>query len=155
MLSYFKLKLLKLIKSGTCTVSVYFSSDINDCVNHTCQNGAPCVDGIDSYSCNCTAGFTGAYCETGKEVKQRNLFLHEFNLLAIIKFRFRNARVPVWFSFYIEACIPHTCASSFHENLLVHKVTAFKEWIKYSARKKRKKNLQLCSGIQWSILWHW
>ena len=40
-------------------------SDINDCVNHSCANGAVCVDGIDSYSCNCTMGFTGAYCETG------------------------------------------------------------------------------------------
>ena len=40
-------------------------SDINDCVNHSCANGAVCVDGMDSYSCNCTMGFTGAYCETG------------------------------------------------------------------------------------------
>ncbi|XP_074620010.1 uncharacterized protein LOC141878862 isoform X3 [Acropora palmata] len=37
---------------------------IDDCVNHTCTNGASCIDGINVYSCNCTAGFTGAYCET-------------------------------------------------------------------------------------------
>ena len=125
MLSYFNLKKKKLIKSGTCTVSVCFSSDINDCVNHTCQNGAPCVDGIASYSCNCTAGFTGAYCETGKKIKQRNLFLYKFNLVAIIKFRFRA--VPVGFSFYIKACIPQTYASSFDENLHVTIVIAVNE----------------------------
>lgn len=31
-------------------------------MNNTCANGASCVDGISSYSCNCAAGFTGAYC---------------------------------------------------------------------------------------------
>ncbi|XP_068690653.1 neurogenic locus notch homolog protein 1-like, partial [Montipora foliosa] len=38
--------------------------DINFCANHTCANGASCVDGINSYFCNCTAGFTGTYCQT-------------------------------------------------------------------------------------------
>ncbi|XP_068719986.1 von Willebrand factor D and EGF domain-containing protein-like [Montipora capricornis] len=38
--------------------------DIDDCVNQTCNNGASCVDGINTYSCNCAAGFTGAHCET-------------------------------------------------------------------------------------------
>ncbi|XP_068690355.1 uncharacterized protein [Montipora foliosa] len=38
--------------------------DINNCANHTCANGASCIDSINSYSCNCTAGFTGTYCET-------------------------------------------------------------------------------------------
>ena len=32
---------------------------IDDCVNHTCANGELCVDGINSYSCNCSAGYTG------------------------------------------------------------------------------------------------
>ncbi|XP_015780130.1 PREDICTED: von Willebrand factor D and EGF domain-containing protein-like, partial [Acropora digitifera] len=45
-------------KSSPCV------NDIDDCVNHTCTNGASCIDGINVYSCNCTAGFTGAYCET-------------------------------------------------------------------------------------------
>ena len=63
-------------------------SDINDCVNHSCANGAVCVDGMDSYSCNCAMGFTGAYCETGKEITQGNLLLDELNLVAFIKLRF-------------------------------------------------------------------
>lgn len=44
-----------------------FPSDIDNCTcaNHTCANGASCVDRINSYSCNCTKGFTGVHCETG------------------------------------------------------------------------------------------
>ena len=42
------------------------SPDINNCVNHTCENGGSCVDGVNNYSCNCLVGFTGYHCETGK-----------------------------------------------------------------------------------------
>ena len=40
--------------------------DIDDCVNHTCANGGLCVDGVNSYTCNCSAGYTGERCLTGK-----------------------------------------------------------------------------------------
>ena len=43
-------------------------TDINDCVNHTCRNGGSCVDGVNSYTCNCLAGFTGDHCDTGKSL---------------------------------------------------------------------------------------
>ena len=49
----------------TCSLRV-FLLDIDDCVNHTCANGASCVDGINNYSCNCLVGFTGSNCETGR-----------------------------------------------------------------------------------------
>lgn len=42
------------------------STDINDCANRTCQNGGSCVDGVNRYSCNCLAGFTGDHCETSR-----------------------------------------------------------------------------------------
>ena len=31
----------------------------NDCLNHTCLNGASCVDGVRSYTCLCPPGYTG------------------------------------------------------------------------------------------------
>ena len=40
--------------------------DIDDCVNHTCANSGLCVDGINTYTCNCSAGYTGVRCLTGK-----------------------------------------------------------------------------------------
>ena len=40
--------------------------DIDDCVNHTCASGGLCVDGVNSYSCNCSAGYTGESCLTGR-----------------------------------------------------------------------------------------
>ena len=40
--------------------------DIDDCLNHTCANGGLCVDGINTYSCNCSAGYTGERCLTGR-----------------------------------------------------------------------------------------
>ena len=45
---------------------IYFSlTDIDECVSHQCDNGGSCVDGVNNYSCNCLAGFTGSHCETG------------------------------------------------------------------------------------------
>ena len=40
--------------------------DIDDCVNHTCANGGLCVDGANSYTCNCSTGYTGERCLTGR-----------------------------------------------------------------------------------------
>ena len=34
--------------------------DIDDCSNNMCQNGARCQDAVDSYTCLCPQGFTGA-----------------------------------------------------------------------------------------------
>ena len=31
---------------------------------HGCQNGATCVDGIGSYTCDCATGYEGDMCET-------------------------------------------------------------------------------------------
>ena len=30
------------------------------------MNGASCIDGVNSYTCNCIGGYVGSNCETGK-----------------------------------------------------------------------------------------
>lgn len=37
--------------------------NIDDCPGHQCQNGATCVDGINTYNCQCPPTYTGRYCE--------------------------------------------------------------------------------------------
>ena len=52
--------------------------DIDDCASSPCQNGATCSDGINSYSCTCNLGYTGANCEIGKKkIKYYLLILYE------------------------------------------------------------------------------
>ncbi len=46
-------------------VSIF--SDIDDCVGHTCDNSATCVDGILQYSCNCTEQWKGTFCDAGTD----------------------------------------------------------------------------------------
>jgi len=40
-----------------------------------CQNNGTCIDGINSYSCNCTAGFIGPNCSHGKKFSLWCLFI--------------------------------------------------------------------------------
>ena len=41
-------------------------SDINECAEVTCDNGATCVDQIANFSCTCHPGYTGKFCQDGK-----------------------------------------------------------------------------------------
>ena len=42
-----------------------FSVDIDECASAPCENGATCVDGVNSYTCNCDLGYAGVKCEIG------------------------------------------------------------------------------------------
>ena len=44
----------------------YSFLDIDDCDGDPCINGATCVDAVNSYTCDCVAGYTGQYCEIGR-----------------------------------------------------------------------------------------
>ncbi|XP_078357455.1 uncharacterized protein LOC144642352 isoform X3 [Oculina patagonica] len=43
---------------------LYGCSDINECTNNPCKNGATCVNLQGSYRCDCTSGYSGNTCET-------------------------------------------------------------------------------------------
>ena len=38
--------------------------DINECSSSPCDNGATCIDAVDSYTCACFDGYTGTNCES-------------------------------------------------------------------------------------------
>ena len=116
-----------------------FFSDINDCVNHTCENGAACLDGINSYACNCTTGFTGAYCETG------NYWNHKEKHVTSLAQPLSNDQVQICNCSFVIFFQPLTSVSNtlrviiswpFHVTILI----VVPEWVKhFTVKKKRKK----------------
>ena len=45
-------------------INLYYVEDIDDCGDvNPCLNSGTCVDGINSYSCDCDSGFSGFNCE--------------------------------------------------------------------------------------------
>ncbi|XP_067041983.1 uncharacterized protein [Acropora muricata] len=82
--------------------------DIEDCANHRCTNGASCVDGINSYSCNCTAGFSGVYCETGmcstKEIDTTSSQQLSTSIITFALFLL-NCSVD------LDDCVNHNCSN--------------------------------------------
>uniref|UniRef100_A0A8D2L395 EGF-like domain-containing protein n=1 Tax=Varanus komodoensis TaxID=61221 RepID=A0A8D2L395_VARKO len=45
----------------------YCLLDIDECASNPCRNKAPCISGINSFSCLCPPGFKGATCEIGEK----------------------------------------------------------------------------------------
>ena len=43
-----------------------FPVDIDYCASNPCQNGGTCIDGINTYTCNCAPGYIGYNCEASE-----------------------------------------------------------------------------------------
>ena len=50
----------------TTALLIFLFIDIDYCAQNDCKHGE-CVDGIDSYTCNCYAGYEGRLCDNGKQ----------------------------------------------------------------------------------------
>ncbi|PFX16669.1 Neurogenic locus notch-like protein 2 [Stylophora pistillata] len=58
-------------KTSVSPLARRFETNIDECVNHTCANGASCIDGANNFSCNCLPGYTGERCENVISVEIR------------------------------------------------------------------------------------
>ena len=58
--------LLVISHTNTYLLLICFYVDSNECSDDPCYHGGQCVDGDNSYTCTCTAGWTGHDCEDGK-----------------------------------------------------------------------------------------
>ena len=79
--------LIKLLTIWEWSLPLAFS-DIDDCLGLPCLHDGTCTDGINSYSCDCAAGFTGNDCETGKYFRfalhQTEVFQLQYLIFGII-----------------------------------------------------------------------
>jgi len=48
----------------TCYLFYYYT-DIDECLQNVCLNGAQCVNNLGSYECICASGFFGPSCTFG------------------------------------------------------------------------------------------
>lgn len=42
-------------------------SAINECASIPCMHSGTCTDTVNGYTCECTDGYTGVICETGRQ----------------------------------------------------------------------------------------
>ena len=52
--------------------SLFLPQDIDECAPDPCHNGGTCEDGVNEYTCQCSAGYTGTNCEDGKYDHQQH-----------------------------------------------------------------------------------
>ena len=73
------------IFSSTNFVFHFLFLDIDDCQPNPCLNGGTCVDGLNSFTCDCINGFIGSNCSISKLV-----VFDSFMCLVLIFVRFTD-----------------------------------------------------------------
>ena len=63
--SSYKCHLLSNIYKAKQSIDNLFFQDINECGSGPCKNGATCNNGVNGYTCTCSASYTGDTCEEG------------------------------------------------------------------------------------------
>ena len=53
------------LKSIVCDYSL--QEEVDECMSEPCANGATCIDGLASVTCQCAAGFTGLFCDVSSK----------------------------------------------------------------------------------------
>ncbi len=92
---------------GVTTEYVYrnsillFFTDVDDCENARCLNGGTCLDGIDSYTCQCVDGWEGNDCSSSMWYSAEHLYLDQDKKLYI------NTVIRVYYNIRMK-CITHT-----------------------------------------------
>ena len=64
-----------------------FILDIDDCFPDPCLNGGTCIDGINTYTCQCSDGYSGVNCGGGEQALHTSDFkkLYTINILTKIQ----------------------------------------------------------------------
>ena len=88
------------------------------CDNNQCANGAVCVDGVNSYTCNCAnTGYTGQFCTQGMCSSLHNVGLTFWHSFSTNLLRFDSACNKRRYMFIISFAI-----SIFSNNFLLHQL---------------------------------
>ena len=56
-----------------------YISDVNECESNPCLNNGECVDGIDTFSCNCGPHFSGDNCGLCKWTRYCTYYIFVLN----------------------------------------------------------------------------
>ena len=46
-------------------MSIFTSTDVNECLSDPCESGSSCTDGVNGYHCECRSGYHGDNCQLG------------------------------------------------------------------------------------------
>ena len=69
----------------------FFSKDINECASSPCKNDGTCIDGLNTFTCICTEGYSGDDCDTSKPLKKKINKLGRKTIIALSYIRIISA----------------------------------------------------------------